>query len=178
VNNEIGKPYFLYVGSRVDYKNFKLLLDSFSSWEFKNKYDLLCIGGGNFKEEEVFYIDKLGLSDNVFYLENVCDYDLVYYYNCAEAFIYPSLYEGFGMPILESIACGTPVICSDIEIFREIGKDLPLFFKDKNGLLECLNKVVSGYEFGDREYANLINNYSWRETTSKTFEFYKKILKK
>ena len=138
------KPYFLYVGYRYYYKNFPFLLETFNSWNKRNDYDLICIGGGKFNKTETKLIKNLNLSNIVKQVPNITDTDLVSYYNNATALIYPSLYEGFGLPTLEAMACGIPVICPDIPVFHEIGSESPLFFTNKQtDLIKCLDEVIN-----------------------------------
>lgn len=172
----IGKPFFLFVGNRNLYKNFKFLLMSFSSWKRKEEFDIYCIGGGEFTGEENILINKLNLAGKVKLIISATEEDLVGFYNCSTALIYPSLYEGFGFPILEGIACGTKVLVSDIPVFREIGGDLPIYFNpyDSESLIKALNlslsdshnRVSSGLEWAKK--------FSWENTISKTLQVYKK----
>lgn len=119
----ISKPYFLFVGTLEPRKNLKALLQA---WEMTglNKYELFMAGAES--AGRVFNVTNHGRSirrvANMAY-GYIPDEDLPALYSGAAAFVFPSLYEGFGLPILEAMACGTPVIASDIEAFREIYGD-------------------------------------------------------
>lgn len=171
----IIKPYILYIGSRVLYKNFKAFIMAFYSWNKNTDFDILCIGS-QFNKKELSFLDKLSLKNRVFAVENVSDFELVNYYNCAKFFVYPSEYEGFGLPLLESFSCGTPVVCSGIEVFKEIGLNFPLFFSNEDEMVNCFENAIKLNIINNEEMKNHLKNFSWETTVNKTFDFYKKIL--
>ncbi|MBV5340875.1 MAG: glycosyltransferase [Deltaproteobacteria bacterium] len=102
----ITKPYFLFIGQRQIYKNAKLLFEGFARLPGNRALEIVCVGGMPELETE---LERLvpGSTVHVLYLE---DHELSVAYSGAVAFVYPSLYEGFGLPILESMACDCPVI--------------------------------------------------------------------
>lgn len=171
------KPFFLFVGTRDHHKNFSFLIKAFSAWSKKNDYELVCLGGGKINSEENKLINDLGLQKTVRHVLDVSDKNLVTYYNKAKALIYPSLYEGFGLPIIEAMACGTPVICSDIPVFREIGGKSPLLFKDDpTDLLKCLDDVIESRHLDIDGSIDWSRRFTWEKTVSATVEVYKKLL--
>lgn len=172
---KIVRNFFLVVGGRAGYKNFLFLLETFGRWEQRHNFDLLCIGGGDFSAAEREMIKKLQLSDQVKLLSGVSDADLVGYYNCAQAFIHPSQYEGFGLPILEALACGAPVICSDIPAFREIGSSFPLFFQTATELLAGLEQAENFSGSDLDQAAAWAAKFTWQETVRKTLEVYRRL---
>lgn len=175
--NKKDEPFFLFVGNRDKHKNFPFLLETYGSWPKKNDYDLICLGGGEFDKEETKLINDLNLSSIVKQIPKVTDADLVSYYNNATALIYPSLYEGFGLPILEAIACGTPVICSDIPVFHEVGGKFPLFFTNSYiDLIRCLDEVTNNIYTVPANPTKWVQQFTWVETTDKTIAVYKKLL--
>ena len=138
---------------------------------------MVCLGGGGFNKEEIRLIESLNLTKTVKQISNVDDTGLVSYYNRAHALIYPSLYEGFGLPIIEAMACGTPVICSDIPVFREIGGKFPLFFKnDPDDFRDCLDKIASVGHYPTLEAINWAKRFTWERTISDTLNIYRKLL--
>lgn len=173
-------PYILYVGDRRAYKNFKIVLQVFRNSSFiKNNFSLLCFGGGKFKDKEKSLINEIGLKEKVFQTEG-SDKDLANAYKYAVAFIYPSLYEGFGIPLLEAMHYGCPIIASNTSCFPEIAGDAALFFDPKNpeDLLVQIEKIINdpdikknltekGYE---REKI-----FSWEKCANETLEFYKTV---
>lgn len=114
-------PYLLYVGARGGYKNFERLLLAFSrSQRLRKDFTLVCFGGGGLSAREEEFIAGIGLrSDQVIQLGGGDDI-LASLYRQAAAFVYPSLYEGFGIPPLEAMALGCPVICSNTSSLPEV----------------------------------------------------------
>ena len=130
---KVPEKYLLYVGARNDYKNFLSFLKDIKSVLKKHKdVHLLCAGGGNFTDEESAFINKLGLENQVIHQNFHSDNTLFGLYQKTIAFVYPSLYEGFGIPILEAFACGCPVILSDRSSFPEVAGEAALYFNPDN----------------------------------------------
>ena len=122
-------PFFLYVGDRsVYYKNFFLLLQSFAKVVATHKDIYLCVAGAQFSIEENRAITEFKIQDNVLNFTFPNDYELTRLYKESIAFVYPSLYEGFGIPPLEAMACGTPVIASNTSSIPEVVGDAGLLF--------------------------------------------------
>jgi glycosyltransferase involved in cell wall biosynthesis len=140
----IQKKYILYVGNRATYKNFNFFIESISKILNQN-HDLyvICTGGNPFTYSEIALFDKLKIKNQVVYYKFDDNYLLSLYKN-AKAFVFPSLYEGFGIPILESFYCGCPVISSNSSSLPEIAGDAAMYFdpKDKNSILESVTKVL------------------------------------
>ena len=135
----LNKPYLLSVGTLEPRKNYPLLLRAFK--ELKTDYDLVIIGKPGWKFEKVFTtINDLKLSERVKILGYVKDKDLPFFYNGAEIFVFPSIYEGFGLPILEALACGKPIVCSNSSSLPEVGGDAVIYF-DPNSVDELVVKV-------------------------------------
>ena len=123
------RPFILYVGSRQRYKNFINLIKVYArSSKLKLDFDLVCFGGGNFlKNEEDLFRDLSVDRSRIHYFEGD-DLDLNYFYRKARIFVFPSLYEGFGLPLLEAMNMECPVICSDTSCFSEIVNDAAILF--------------------------------------------------
>lgn len=174
----LTKPYFMFVGNRSLYKNFKFLLETFSKWPNNNAYDLYCIGGKPFDDSENFILNNLGLKDKIRSFIDVSEGELINFYNSSQGLISPSLYEGFGFPILEAMACGTPVLASDIEVFHEIGKDGPIYFnpEDSQSLINVLNSSLLVNENQINRGIEIAKKYRWENTIQNTLEVYKNIL--
>lgn len=172
----INKKFFLFIGNRSLYKNFEFLIKTFSKWTKKDEFDIYCIGGESKTLEEAILLNNLNLSDNVKFLSKVSENDLVCYYNCSSGLIFPSLYEGFGFPLLESMACGTLVAASDIDIFKELGEDAPFYFNPRNekSLIEALNLLVIGDKNKVTLGLQISKKYTWESAISKTLKTYTK----
>ncbi len=106
-----GRPYLLFVGQRRFYKNFDALLDAYASSTFlRERFELVCFGGGPFSAEETARLRELNVGDRA-HQRGGDDGALARHYRDAAAFVYPTLYEGFGLPILEAMGLGCPVFC-------------------------------------------------------------------
>jgi glycosyltransferase involved in cell wall biosynthesis len=121
---KIAKPYFLVVGLRSGYKNVMLLFQSFAKLENKESFAIVCVGGGEELEDELVpYVSE----KNIYLLPHIEDNDLRLAYTAAVALVYPSKYEGFGLPILEAMACGCPVITCPVASIPEVAGDAALY---------------------------------------------------
>jgi len=123
-----GQPFFLHVGQRAGTKNFMALLMAFSRWKGRNDIHLLTAGGGNLSNEENSVLRALRLKGLVHCCPRLNMADLVAAYSAAEGCLVPSLYEGFGFPVLEALACGTPVASSNQSSLPEVGGDAAIYF--------------------------------------------------
>lgn len=124
-----GKPYFLFVGLRAAYKNFRAFAETFAASPLLVKeMNIVTFGGGNFSKNEMDFFQSLGLTENqILHIEGD-DQVLANYYSQAQAFVYPSLYEGFGIPPLEAMAYDCPVISSNTSSMPEVLGDAALYF--------------------------------------------------
>jgi len=124
----LPKNYILYVGSRADYKNFRFLVSAIKPILKENPdLVLLAAGGGEFKDDEINYIEDKGLSQQI-KQKNFEEDQLGHFYKNAKFFVFPSQYEGFGIPVLESMACGCPIILSNSASFPEVAGDAGIYF--------------------------------------------------
>jgi glycosyltransferase involved in cell wall biosynthesis len=130
----IEGKYILYIGNFKPHKNVKRLIEAFA--DVKDEFlDLKLVLGGK-KDKYVHLLkdtaEKLGIMDKVIFTDFIKDEDLPYLYSGAELFVYPSLYEGFGLPVLEAMACGTPVICSNTTSLPEVVGDSGILIDTKD----------------------------------------------
>ena len=123
-----GEPYMLYVGSRSPYKNFLSLMRGFAATGAAQDMRLLVAGGGDWSGRERAAIAELGLERRVALLPRVDETRLGKLYSHAVLFVYPSLYEGFGMPPLEAMSAGCPVLVSRLSSLPEICGDAAHYF--------------------------------------------------
>ena len=124
---ELPDRYWFYLGTLEPRKNLDLLLDAFATWQsVANDHDvrLVVAGGKGWYYDTIFAkVAECGLEGSVIFPGFVPDEELPDWYRAAELFIYPSLFEGFGMPVLEAMACGTPVMCSAAPGVAEVAGD-------------------------------------------------------
>lgn len=173
-------PYFLFVGNRTAYKNFHFVVEALADFLIQKDMHLVCCGGGAFNEQEKSFIKKLGVYDRIVF-QAANDASLANLYSHACAFIFPSLYEGFGIPVLEAFSCHCPCILSNGGSLPEIGADAAAYFDPtkKNELLTLANKCADDPDFrkeliekGDRRN----KDFSWKLTCEKTLKVYHKTL--
>lgn len=181
-SNEISilRPYLLYVGSRGAYKNFGKLLEAYAvSAHLKNNFALVAFGGGAFSASEKEKIGALGVEDSVMQVSGN-DAILASLYARAAAFVYPSFYEGFGIPLLEAMSLDCPVICSRASSFPEIAGNAASYFdpSDTGSIMEAIEMVISSEDvrsFFVREGRVRCQQFSWDRTAIETMEIYKKV---
>ena len=144
----LTRPFFLYAGTRSVRKNIRLLFEAFARCHRDLPHDLVITGGGGHVVVEDRAEDVLarhGLGDRVKVLGLIPQEDLVPLYTAADALVFPSRYEGFGLPPLEAMACGCPVICSRATSLPEVVGDAALIFDptDPEELAARLRAVAS-----------------------------------
>ncbi len=175
------KPYLLYVGLRNRVKNFITLFKAYAqSKQLHTHFDLVCVGGGEFSESELKMIKGLGLEKKVQHI-NADDKKLISLYVNATLFIYPSLYEGFGLPLLEAMRCHCPIICSKTSSMPEIAGDAAIYFDPQNHdeLRQVIEDVANSTEtlqlLKKRGYVRQ-KLYSWEKCAEKTALLYKNLM--
>lgn len=174
----INEQYFLYVGTRNTYKNFPLLIKEFSKViEYKPTIKLVCTGP-DFSKDELYLFKQYNITNNVIKLK-ATDKDLSILYSQAIAFIFPSLYEGFGMPILEAYAYHCPVILNNSSCFPEIAGDAAIYFSMQGDNSNLSQKMIQIINYTPEERKRLIEKgtkqlsfYSWKESAEKLFKVY------
>ncbi|MDH4153339.1 MAG: glycosyltransferase family 4 protein [Nitrospira sp.] len=177
----IGEPYLLYVGKRGGYKNFLRLLEAYgTSSQLKSHYTLICFGGGAFKADELRALQSLGLDGaRVKHLEGD-DQLLAEFYERASAFIFPSLYEGFGIPPLEAMSHDCPVVCSNTSSIPEVVGDAGEYFDPHD--VEAMRVAIERVVMSDSHRKLLIakgrvrlKRFSWDRCAAETLDVYKKL---
>jgi glycosyltransferase involved in cell wall biosynthesis len=173
-----SKPFLLFVGARVAYKNFENLLNAYSSWTNRNDINLVVVGS-EWTPREKQRIRELDLEGKVVLLTNVNSDELCILYNRASAFVFPSLYEGFGIPLLEAMACGCPVVASNIPSTVEVAGDCPVYFepKDKDAIRAALDTVINEGRNSERTKRGFIRakEFSWDQTAYETLNLYSEL---
>lgn len=173
-NIEKNKKNIMYVGNLKPHKNLERLLEAYSKIENIDSTQLLLVGKAfsnyNVLEEKE---KKLGIENNVIHTGIVTQQELVDLYNLSDLFVFPSLYEGFGIPIIEALSCGTPVICSNNSSIPEVGGDLVEYFNAydieqiKDSIEENLNKKEQLDKCKAKER---LKKFDWDDISIKTKE--------
>ena len=173
------KPYILFVGSRHGYKNWELFIKAYSSSEYlKKNYNIVFFGGGKFTTKEINIMKKEKIFSKISLLELPVQQLVDLYSNC-EAFIYPSLYEGFGLTLLEALSFKKKIICSDIDAFREVCEEgaiyfNPLEFEDLK--LKMEETLMKDLYYDENIKDKILKKYSWKKCALETLDVYKKVL--
>jgi len=181
INIMTPRKYILFVGSRRGYKNFELFIEAISPLLNDDvKLNVVCAGGGKFNDMEIEKLKNLKIKDKVFYYSG-SDSVLAYLYQKAVAFIFPSLYEGFGIPILESFTFGCPAICSRTSSLPEVAGDAAIYFDptDKLSILNNIHKVIYNDELKKQlisKGVERVKEFTWEKTAKKTKMLYEDIL--
>lgn len=179
-DNEWGR-YILYVGQRESYKNFKFTIEALMPL-FNEQSDLICVCTGTpFTADENAFIAKLGMKGRIVCTGFVNETTMASLYHHSLVFVYPSKYEGFGIPILESFINGCPACISNTTCFPEVGGNAVSYFdpNDKESILQSVSKVIN-----DSKYADILRNkgyeragqFTWKEAAEKVLNCYKTAL--
>jgi len=174
------KPYILYVGYRDAYKNFSRLWKAYSASEsIHRQFDLVCLGGGRFSGEDQARIAAAGLQDSV-RQEDAEDAWLQYRYRHAAAFVYPSEYEGFGIPPLEAMAANCPTIVSRSSSIPEVCGDASEYFDpaSTDELIAALEAVLLSPSRAQQlrsAGAKRLQSFSWDKCAAETAAIYRAI---
>jgi glycosyltransferase involved in cell wall biosynthesis len=137
--------YILTVGESRPYKRFERAVEAVALLKDKS-ISLVVVGNKNKLDGGLANLpNELGITDRVLFTGRVDDDDLVALYSGATAFVFPTLYEGFGLPVIEAMACGCPVVCSDIPTLREVAGTAAIFCKPDSvdAIVEGLDSVLS-----------------------------------
>lgn len=182
VQVNLPEKYLLYVGSRATYKNFMYMLDAIKK-TLKAETDLylVCAGGGDFNKQEVVLFKEYNLEDKIFHF-NFKEEELGAYYKNAICFVFPSMYEGFGIPVLEAMSCECPVVLGKHSSFTEVAADAGIYFdvNDKNDLNEKIKMVLKKTEIRELAIAKGMKQsekFSWKKASIECMEVYKSSLK-
>jgi glycosyltransferase involved in cell wall biosynthesis len=187
----VDAPYFLYVGTLHPRKNLVRLIDAFAAFRNARQaqaqsvdgrtdgvsgIQLVLAGQKGWLYDEIFArVRKLGLEEHVVFTGYVPDADMPNLLSSALAFVFPSLHEGFGFPVLEAMACGTPVICSDVSSLPEVAGDAALQVDplDSEALAEAMMQVAMDeglrtvlVERGHRQ----VQRFSWQRCASEVLQ--------
>lgn len=155
----MDKKYILAVSSMNPSKNFSLILDVA---RLMPDVEFIIAGGSNAK---VFKSAGLDVPQNAKFIGYVSDEELMALYSYASVFVYPSLYEGFGIPPLEAMMCGCPVVVSDIEVFHEVYGNSVNYCncKDVGLWTKVLKEVIAHHSYSKIDLTKFCNKYNWKK---------------
>jgi glycosyltransferase involved in cell wall biosynthesis len=179
--NNLPQNYILFIGERAGYKNFSRFIIAVGKIfsKFKDFY-LVLGGGGNLSKSELEDIHDLGISNRVVQ-KNFSDQELISAYRNASCFVFPSLYEGFGIPILEAFQCHCPVVLSNSSSFPEVAGEASIYFDPYSieSMEESILKVIEDSSLR-RQLINLglerLKNFSQKRVALDTLKVYQKVI--
>lgn len=176
----VQEPYFLLVGHGSGYKNFTDFITAFGQSSFRNELKCVVFGGLDFNMQEKSLMKKLGIEKNIIYKRGD-DSLLANLYKYAELFVYPSKYEGFGLPPLEAMYYGTPVLASNTSSIPEVVGDAGMYFNPNSiddmadKLDYALNNKKRLLEYGQKGVLRE-KMFSWDKCARETVDYYSKVL--
>jgi glycosyltransferase involved in cell wall biosynthesis len=179
---KFNNPYFLYIGTLEPRKNLVRLINAYAQFLNDNKeidFKLVLAGKRGWKDQPIFdKIKELKLEKKVVYLGYVTLKEKVYLLKNAYTFVFPSLYEGFGLPILEAVNLGLPIITSNIASIPELVIDNALLVDpyDENSIKKALKRVVNDHKLKDelsRKGKGIAQHFTWEEAAKRTLNLYK-----
>lgn len=175
----LDAPVLLFLGTLQPRKNLETLLRAYARTAGETGWRLVVAGAAGWQHEAIFALAReLGVADAVRFVGFVPPEELPLWYNAADAFVYPSLYEGFGLPLLEAMACGTPVVASETPALREVVANAGLIVgpRDVPALSQVLLQLARApelrQELADRGLRRA-GEYSWRRTAAETAAVYR-----
>jgi glycosyltransferase involved in cell wall biosynthesis len=175
------EPYLLHVGLRSRYKNFRRLLEVYAgSKRLRSDFKLICFGGPPFTSEEAREMARLGIRDRVTRVAGD-DSALRKLYSSAVCFVYPSLYEGFGIPVLEAMSCECPVACSRTSCLPEVAGPAAEYFDP--GDCDSMQTAIEAVVYSPDRARELMNcglvrsaQFSWDECARQTLQVYSSLM--
>ncbi len=177
----VSSPYILFVGTLQPRKNIVRLVEAFS--KLQKDLQLVIVGKKGWQFEEILDSpQRYGVKERVKFLDSVSDEDLPSLYKNAICFCLPSLYEGFGLPILEAMQYGCPVAASNVSSLPEAGGDAALYFDPENAddIKKNLELIIQNSELRDKMIKKgyeQVKKFSWEKTASKTLSVLEELAK-
>jgi glycosyltransferase involved in cell wall biosynthesis len=184
----LPEHFILFLGTLEPRKNIVRLLEAYALWLHKRSAStkdaptLVIAGAKGWFYETIFArVNELGLAEHVIFPGFVPTEELPWWYRAAELFVYPSLFEGFGLPVLEAMACGTPTITSNASSLPEVAGDAALLIdpEDAEGLAGAMAHVLAEPEVAAKMRAAGLRQaarFSWARTAEQTAAVYRTVL--
>lgn len=182
INHGINKPYLLYVGVAYPHKNLEGLLSAWRIFEERNKnFNLVLVGKKNYFYERLLNSKDYKNCQNIIFTDFVSDENLSCLYKKATAYIFPSFYEGFGLPPLEAMQYNVPVISSDKTCLPEVLGDSVLYFNPENiqDIYTKINTILTQENIRQKlinNIPNILARYSQKNTSEITLSVYQKMV--
>ena len=181
----ISQPYLLFVGVIEPKKNLECLVEAFSllrqNSPLGKELQLVIAGGKGWLSENLYRkVQELHFDKQIIFTGFVPDDDLPYLYTGAEVFVFPSIYEGFGLPVIEAMAYGVPVVTSNISSLPEIAGNAGILVDPKNPEAICdgITEVLSHPQKKEQmKHDGLVQaqQFSWKRTAEKTYQVYQEV---
>ncbi|TGL04533.1 glycosyltransferase family 1 protein [Leptospira bouyouniensis] len=172
----------LFVGNRSIYKNFQLFIKSIIPLfkEFPN-LNIIVAGGGNISSSETKLLKESQIEDKIFFKSFHNDSELISLYRSCRLFVFPSIYEGFGIPIIESMQNGCPVVCSNTSSFLEVAGDAAFYFNpmEAESIFESVREVYKNYNLRQeliKKGFSRSQKFTWLSTIDQTLKCYKDLI--
>lgn len=181
--HDLPERFWLFVGTLEPRKNLVTLLNAYAQLPDNEQLPLILGGGKGWMVDEIFAtIERHGIGDRVSHIGFIPTADLPLWYNSADVFVYPSVFEGFGLPVLEAMACGTPVITSNVSSLPEVAGDAGLTLPpdDINQWTDALSRAyhdVAWRETAQHNGLDRAKQFTWERTAQLTIDSYRKAMK-
>lgn len=179
---DLPQEFILFLGTLQPRKNLERLLKAYAAIATETDWPLVIAGAVGWHYEEIFQrVEQLGLAQRVRFMGHVAGEDLPRWYNAATLFVYPSLYEGFGLPVLEAMACGTPVMASNTSALPEVVGDCGVLVDPLDeaamatSMLTLVRDANLRQQLGQRARERA-KSFTWRKTTERTLAVYRDVL--
>ena len=178
IADQLPSNYILFVGNRGAYKNFKFFVEvAVPFLRSDSSLYIVCAGGGKLSGKEAEMLEELNISKQIIQ-KDYKDSELASFYRAAKVFVFPSAYEGFGIPTLEAMKCGCPVILANSSCLPEVGGDAAMYFESGNrsSLADAIERVLND-ELLRKELIKKgfrqVNEFSWEKTAEGYFNIIK-----
>jgi glycosyltransferase involved in cell wall biosynthesis len=179
----LGDPYLLYVGSLEPRKNLIRLLEAFALLgQDRRRTKLVIVGAPKWQTSPILRrVRELGIEQEVRFLGPVPDDELPSLYSAAQLLVLPSLYEGFGLPVLEAMACGAPVVASNVSAIPEVAGDAAILVDpfDTRSISRAIARVLEDRALAEQMRARGLaqaSRFSWELNIRDTCQIYEKVL--
>ncbi len=180
IRYDLPPNFLLYVGTTEPRKNLSRLIEAYARIHPRNVKLVIAGKKGWLYEETFSLVESLGLHEDVIFPGYVDDADLPALYSAAHCFLFPSLYEGFGLPVPEAMACGTPVITSNTSSLLEVAGDAAILINPNNidDMRDAIQAVMANPSMhADMRKKGLENasRFTWERTANQTLEIYQQL---